>query len=362
MSTELAVDPPSIRFSVSQEAELEEALRRTDRTTDVVTIEKPEDLTLRHDGSNGLGLKLTTWGLYQISRSICVGLYRVLTELTATGDEQAKLVALSMFNQTIRLRFGECLAGQNLLVDRSTGLIEAMVSPRYRFLSNLSLYERAGSSMSSLPGTRFYEATLNGRWFLLRYYQSPAMFETVESRYHAGFHFSNHEGGQASLRAANTVVRAKGMLAVLTPFTRDKHVRHAGLKFDKKLGKLMDTVAQHSWNVGLIKTGVEEASKQKLGLSPTDEKTTHDLMSHLARRGEIHAALAAKIIAGAVVQPHSASKPLPSAAVGREEMAARTTLDLIVAACREGYHCSINLREQVEQLAYGLLTGRCRIK
>lgn len=363
----LALDPPSLKFRREQEAELESTLQTTDRTSDLVPIRELSDVLMRADTTVGKdGWRLTTWGLYQLCRSVCSGLYRVLQELTAVGDIQSKSAAVGILNQVLRLRFQEKLAGQRLLVDRTTGLIEAMVSARYKLFPNLQLYQyvRAAMKEHERPA-KFYEAWLNGRWFMLRYYQPKLFLEYSGHRYFTGFHYSNHEGGHASLHAANMLLRAQERLTLLTPTTRDRHVRHAGKQFGEKLQRLLSRVLNYRFEPYTLESGLKALAQQSLGLGQVNEDAERrrhdDLVTQLNRRG-LQKTLASRILAGALRQSYDEEEATPTLALEGKTLSKRTALDLIGAAGREAKKCSIALREAVERMAFAFVMGKIKLR
>jgi hypothetical protein len=367
MSKLLVVDSPSFKFATKQEADLQATLEQLDRASDSRPLDHVTDVTMRADGVLGCGLRLTSWALYQICQAICPGLNRLLTELTAGSSEETRLAAVGILNQLVRLRFHEKLAGQLLLCDRVAGRIDALVSPKYRFLSNLNLYQQTRAAADALgPTVRLAEAVLNGRWLLVRYYVTPAAFvDGSGDRYHTGFHFSNHEGGRASLRAGNVLLRARGMVGMLTPFTSERHLRHHGRPFLERWQALLQTVLAFPLDTTTLAAGVTTLAALPLGLGSADteseDRRRRELVQQLVRR-DVPRGLAARALAQALVQPHAARGIVSVLSLGRKELAARTVLDLVIAACREARAGSIAVREKVEQMAYACALGRFRLR
>lgn len=363
----LALDPPSHKFKRDEEAALEATLQATDRTSDLVHVRELSDVLMHSDTTLGKDhYRLTTWGLYQLCRSVCSGLYRVLQELTAIGDLPSKAAAVGILNQVLRLRFQEKLAGQRLLVDRTSGMIEAVVSTRYKLFPNLQLYQHVAAAMKEQQHpARFYEAWLNGRWFMLRYYQPKLFLEHAGHRYFTGFHYSNHEGGHASLHAANMLLRQQGRFTLLTPTTRDRHVRHAGKQFGEKLQRLLSRVLNYRFEPATLEAGLKALAQQNLGLGQLSEEAEQrrhdDLSAQLNRRG-LQKTLTNRIIAGALHQSYDEEEATPSLALERDVVATRTALDLVGSAGREAKKCSIALREAVERTAFALVMGKFKLR
>src|ERR1022692_196606 len=174
---QLAVDHQSKRFGPQDESRLREELERFDRAADIISVGSIEDVLLRSNGSIGVqSLRPTCLCLYQLCRSICSGLYQTLLDLTAGGAEETRLTAISIFNQILRLHFSSKVHGQQILCDRVSNTVEAVVGTRYRFLPNLRFFDQVVDAMQRSPfETKFCEASLNGRWLLLRYFRLPSL-------------------------------------------------------------------------------------------------------------------------------------------------------------------------------------------
>lgn len=362
----LTVDSPRRRFGVGGLDKLREALEAVDRASDVAPVTSPEDVTIRGDGRVGHGLRLTNWALYQLCRDVCPGLYRVIAGLQ-DGGEETTLAAIGIFNQLVRLRYRDALADRQMLCDRVAGTVDAVVSSRYKFLPNRALLDAVCASAAKCgKDVRFYEAVLQGRWFMARHYQSPALFEAPDGRYHAGYHFSNQEGGQSSLRGANSVVRSKGLLTFLGLSAGDKYVRHAGRKFGDRLQSLIDKVLGHEVQAEVYRDAVETLRGQSLGLGQRydaqENKRRRQLVGQLKRRSTLPRSLCARIVASAMTQAGDVDEASATHRLSLQEVSSRTVYDLMIAASREGKRCAVATREAAERLAFGLLSGRLRVR
>lgn len=369
MASVLAVEPVSLRFNASQSEGLLAELERFDRSSDVMTIGYLEDVEMAADGSFGSSsLRPTTWCLYQICRAICPGLYQALVELTADGSEDSRLAAVSMFNQVVRLRFVANLHSQRFLCDRASGTVEAMVGSTYCFMPNRQFYEQVNESLLSASSeTRFYEAAIYGRWFMVRYCGVAPLVRTEwdEFSYHEGWHFSNHEGGKASMRATNALVRSRNLLALLLPFGNGRYVRHKGAKMVNRLKSMLGRVISYAWQPETVEANLRRLAMRPLGLGSAteeDEKAKHaKLATKLARMGDMPVSIAARVVANAILHPYNASKPQPSCSLSNNDLAGRTAMDLTMAAAREAKGRDIATRELLEQLAYRLYLGRTKL-
>lgn len=362
----LSINPPRWRYKAVDGESLAAALSAADRTAELSPAGSASDAVMGPDGLLGCGFRFSTWALYQVCRLAGPGLYRCLQSLTAGGDEAGRLAAVDVYNRVIRHRHRERLAGQMWLINRVAGVVEAVVSPTYRFLSNLDLHAAAGSA-AAVAGYRLAEAELTGRWLLVRYYHPKPLFSVFGDAFHAGLHYSNHEGGQASLAGYSTVVRARGLLTLAVEDRTPKvprRLRHAGDGFRRRLSELLSGTLAAPPDGAAVEGFVRVRKEEKLGLGLSREGLEN------ARRGEIVRALsrslpgtlASRILANTILQPHHATEPRPLLAITRSDLQALTSWDLVVSACREARLLPIALRERADRTAFALLSGHLRTR
>lgn len=364
----LAVEPTSVIFSRSDEATLHSKLSRSDLTSDIIDITSVRDVEMSGSGTIGAtNLKPTTWCLYQICKAVCPGLYQALLELTSEDSEDARLAAVSMLNQVIRLRFLDRLYGHRFLCNRDEGTIEAMVGTGYKFLSNLDFYEACKNAMQSVHAeTRFFEAVLHGRWLMLKYYSVVPLVKTEwdNMNYHAGWHFSSHEGGRASLRATNMIVRGAGLFSMLLPFTKSGPISHRHKHISNLLQSMLMHVAGYTWHGSYVHGCLQQVMTRKLGFGLEKEEDElarrKRLVNKLTFSGGVSQSLAARVTANMMLQRYVDKNVRPSYNISREDLAERTVMDLVIAASREAKGRDIASRELLEQLAYKLLVGRIK--
>lgn len=360
----LTAPPVVLKFKGSKEADLLRALERADRTSEVVSIGSVSDLILGPDGTFGNGFKPTAWGLYQLCSNICPGMYRFIDELASLAEDQKAglAAACEIFNRAVRLRFREALCNHVWLLDRQYNTVEAVVSTKYKFLSNLRTYDMIKGALGE-TGMRFQEAELRGRWLLLRFYHPKKLFTVTEQRFFAGLHFSNHEGGQSSLHASATVIRDGGNLAFATRPIRERHV---GESLDRRLQQMLQAVVTYKTEPAALETGVKVLMAQPLNLGqPSEEaedKRRKELVLQLSNKDRLHRSLSTRILAGAITQPHDATEPRLPLAISRNDLKCLTAWDLTISLCREAKALPISGREKAEQLAHALLTGRVKLR
>lgn len=363
----LAVGLERHRFNSAQEDKLIELLERMDRSADVIPITSEEMVRLDADGRIGAGFRLNTWAFSQICSAVCPGLYNMLVELNATGTPEAKAASVSIINQLVRLNFRLKLVNQLFLVDRASQTVEAVVSPDYKLLPNIALYQRFRTMVEGLPfETAFYEAILHGRWVIIRFYRKDALFTHEGTRYFGGYHVSNQEGGRASVHAGLALICERERLSMLTPFSRGDVARHVGRKFEGRIASLLGHLAGQEHQVEVLQAGVAALHEQTLGLGNKDERLDAARKRELARRLNVKShvgvpvPLIKRAIQNAIHQPFGASQPKSRLAINRQDLLTRTVWDLVVAVCREAKKQSIATREALEQLALAILMGRVK--
>jgi hypothetical protein len=200
---------------------------------------------------------------------------------------------------------------------------------------------------------------------LLRFYDSKVLFEEPDSKFHLGYHASNHEGGLASIHVANLLLRANGIHAMLDKRIGGNRLRHLGSNVNKKVGALLDSLVADKFDTSAMQQGIQKLKVSMLGLGSKDpdlearrQKTlVNTLCYHGVPRG-----LAARVVAGAMTRPHQASEPKPVLGLSQSELAKRTMYDLIVSACREAKKCSIATREDLESTVLSLVLGKAVMK
>lgn len=185
MAKELSIEPPALRFTHSQEDELHKTLGELDKHSVFHTIGSAQDVTFDADGCVGPdGFRLTRWALFQLCQVVCPGLYGLVAELSGVHREleQAREdfsfeESLDILNRIIRRRFDTRLCGKLFLKNLEAKTIDGVLGARYQWLSNLELFSRTRLLMDRLePPHPFLEASLYGRWLMLRYVSPTVLF------------------------------------------------------------------------------------------------------------------------------------------------------------------------------------------
>lgn len=258
----IAVPPTCIRFSDVKGSpglpELTERLEAQD-STEPVEIRQPEDVFLSSEGRVQRVFQFTTIGLSQLCSSLAPGLAHYVADVaglrareTDRGSPElfSPMTAIKAVNAAIRLRFHDRLMGHGLIVDGRNRRVEGVVGPRYRFFSNLELLGVCNEFVARLdPPARFYEAALAGRRLLLRYKSPRPLFslDTPHDRkepFYQGWHFSNSEIGDCSVRTAFVLVRQWARAMAIRHTGRVVHIK--GDNFGPKLDVLFREFRQIS--------------------------------------------------------------------------------------------------------------------
>ncbi len=250
----IAVPPKCYRFSEQEEGksavDLERILRAQD-ATEPVEINKLKDVMLDSSGRVQRRFRFTTIGLSQLCSALAPGLAQLVSNVSglrrkATEADEWKVydpaLAIHQINDLIRLRFKERLEGHGLIMDRRNLSVEGVVGPRYKFLSNLELFEQTREfvrEQESLP--RFFEATLEGRRVVLRYRDTKRLFSLPAAKgrrepFYRGWHFSNSEIGDCSIRTGMLIIRQWRRTSSLLDIGRLVHLK--GGEFGPKIGEL----------------------------------------------------------------------------------------------------------------------------
>ena len=352
----IAVNPPRLVFKRSQEKDLLLSLHSIDRMSDVIPAREVLGAGMNSVGEIG-GLKMTVWSLYQVCNVVCPGLFKTVRGL-ATGDTNAELAAIAIFNQALRLRVDR-LAEHRFLCNRETKTIDAMVGSRYKFYKNLHFYQRV---KDSLPPCRFGGATISGRWLSMRFYHPETVAETADGKYFPGFHMANHEGGQASITVSNILLRFPGQLGFLSQIRYDK-VPHVGREVANKFARRMARVLDHQWDSVKLLDQIAQAQAAKLGLGSYREileKRRRRNICWILQKTGLTKSLAMATLSSAIVQPCGEKTPLPLVSIGNADLRERTAYDLAVAVSRCGQGCHLHVRELAERAAFNILTGNVR--
>jgi hypothetical protein len=365
---------------MSQEDAFVAELQDLDRHSIMWQMTKPEDIELNAQAEIGpQKFRLTTLALYQLCQNVCPGLYGFVRELSgvhrrideARGD-YSFAESIDIINRVVRRRFDSRLHGKVLLRNTKYNTIDGVLSPGYKWLSNLRLYEMTKEAMKQCsPEPVFWEAQLSGRWLLLRFcntqpyfqFETPglnvggmAQIPAMMERFYIGYHFSNDELGRAMVRGAPFILRKNGHTAALASLDLKGRVRHVGASFEERLSQLLAKTTEPLRGTDAYINSMVGLLNRKLGLGhklQREETKARQKLAEKLSKKELPVTVTRKIIASLCANP---SIMAPDVTDFRNTD--RTAFDLYVAMGREAKNLPIRLRESVEQLAYELLLNR----
>ena len=379
MSLEIAVEPVSRRFNVkrneSAEESFQKALADDFAATETVYVGRPRDVMLNSRAEVLGRYKLTTSALSQLCSRLAPGASQLVSDvsgLRSSGDGKQLDVSLGIriVNDLIRLRF-EQVDGFGLIIDRERATVEGLVGRKYQFFPNKELYDRVNQFLDESDiSTSFCEAVLAGRRMLLRYCNNDPLFEIPHEKrtnepFFGGYHFDNSESGHCSVRASTMVVRQWCDNKAIGSFLEGGKMSHVrGKKFEIRLQALFDKVSRKVEEITNLKDNVLFLMDQNLGLGGSEQ--SHEfrvggLVKQLNRKG------LTKEFSGVVINRLLTFGSYRSDAIqqGRRPYdlyETRNSYDLFNALTHEAKSRPIDIREQVEQLAYQMLLRQFEIK
>jgi hypothetical protein len=374
MDTKLFVEPTPKRFPTSKEADFRSALAQSASSSVFAPIQDARDVLLSPDGSNRDGYRFTSQALFQLCHTVCPGLYRLILELSGVhrGDGEpsgdfSQTEAIQTLNKIVTRRCVTRLSGKQLLRDTKSKLIEGLVGSTYQRLTNLELYQR---TREAIPEADFYEACLVGRSAMFRLYKPKDAFAGVSGYisspdvFYRGFHFSNNEVGKGAVKAAPFIMRAGGRTCAMAKSVTGSSLRHQGDTFAIKLAKLIESTSREENVPAYYRERISWLRRENLGLGLQDndaEEARRQDLVHFLTRNRMRTTLAVRVVASMLGQGSYDEEKTPLTQVTRETLRERDEYDLFNAIGREAKRTTIAVREQAEQVAYALLTGKIRV-
>jgi hypothetical protein len=364
----IAMDPTSHVFGNKHEALLRQQLAAVEKGTILGPVAGREILQLKPDGTTlAGGWHYTTMALNQVCQTLSPGLAHLVFDLSGKyrRPQQPRVefsleAAVDVFNRALKLRYARVQMRQ--LVRFGPGkLLDGIVGPKYRYLSNSGFYDRVGEAVGK--EAKFHEALLYGRYLVLRYVLPKTRFvlqigPVVES-FVLGYHFVNSEVGEGSVRGAALLVREYSGDTCIGPFSG--RVKHQGRDFEEKLARLMLTIGGRVEATDYYLTRVRKLADNTLGLgtnSKAEEKIRKRIVATLVKYG-LQQSIAERVLTTAVVAGSGEDRGDPLY-IDRQRLvlARRTPYDVFTALMGEARNLSVNAREAVEQTAFALLTGK----
>jgi hypothetical protein len=370
---ELSISPVTTRYGMHQEDQLVKQLEDLDRHSSMIEVAAPQDVLLDPKGRVSYGslkFRYTHLALSQLCNHLGGNIFGFIRELSGahrTIDEERSDYsfdeALNLLNKIINLRFTTRLAGKKLLRNVSTLTIDGIMGGHYQWLPNIRMYEltKAAATDHHL-GPEFYESVLYGRWLLMRYachkpyFSFPVIGRDAPDRFYAGFHFSNDEVGQASIRGAAMLLRQKGRTSSITEFKPTERIKHLGDTLEAKVTAMIGDAFKRLEEPEVYAEKLQKLSNVSLGLNHKDVKADLKVRDNIVRRllrKEMPKDLARKFVDSAMGQGSYDDHKVDAL----DNPGDRTVYDLYNSIGREARSLSVRHREAAEQIAYSLMMG-----
>lgn len=364
-------------------AALEKRLRAMN-ATEPVTIRRPTDVLLNANGLVQKKYRFSSTGLSQLCSALAPGLAMAINDIAGLRkSEDSDTVydpykAIQIINALIKLRFRQRLRTHGLIIDRGSNRVEGLVGPRYKFFSNLELFQRCQQFAAELdPPAEFFAATVAGRRVILRYSDPHRLFavDTPHGNrepFYRGWHFSNSEIGDCSVRAGMLIIRRWRGTASLLETGKVVHVR--GGRFGPKFSRLLDTLQRHA-SRELEETDyavqVTNLMEQHLGLggSPVNHAKQVEKLAGKLAKGALFKKTAKQIIHQAIAQgsyrqdrieingmPYDMLHSTLTSAIAN-----RSAYDLYNSLTHVAKSLQPEQQEAAEKLAYKILMERHRL-
>jgi hypothetical protein len=371
----LFVQPEFRRFGTGQEKELIEALAESKAKTRVEPIHSLSLVTLDNQGFLPHGYRFSQLAFRQLCAFACRGLQNTLLDLSGvfrTPDQPISdfsySLAIRMFNEVIGLRArNRVLNRLSAIRDVKAKVIDGILGPRTVYVENGDLFDWARSSLSTArPPVRLLEAELAGRRMALKYVADEVVGEVpapsrIVDVFQPGFYFSNSSSAGESVRGGVMLYRLYDSSSACGALRSAGKVRHTSKDFRRNVTNMFKRAFMHYERLAKAGDWLNRLRGQNLGLSAKDDQRAEraeSISRLLYKTGRITKEISDQIVATAMhFGSYNYQTRLPTY-VGKGSVASRTVFDLYTAAMHVAVELPVQLREDVEQVAYRLLTGR----
>ena len=370
--------PENQRFS--EKGPLEQRLMELDEKTFVRPPASPDEITLDSSGRTELGgYRYAAVAFDTVSRILAPGLSTLIPNIAGMNVRSGRIheeisfaEAIEIFNMIVRLRFYADLSTHQLVINEKDNYIEGLLGPKTRYLENSTLLQIVDDMLSSVTdrNIQFHSAQLAGRRLLLRYRNvepvtsiGPCNGQSHEV--HRGYHFSNSESGDASIRAAPMYLCLPTEAVSLGKFAKTKtRMLHTGKDFRSRLNRLLASVIDLGVDPDTVSRKLLLLRERTLDLDPLDvvnfESQVSDLVDQVSRYGTLTESLAQKIVDNAV---YTGAFPVDDAEyrmVRNKQIAGRTSYDVYHAIGMEARKLPIRHQETAEQSAFEYLMAAAK--
>ena len=282
-------------------------------------------------------------------------------------EHQAFPEALGVFNSVARARFEAELAQCQFVFNEGEKLIEGVLGPKTKYLDNSLFFQLVDETLVASFGNEvsFYCAQVAGRRLLLRYHKTDPLctVEAASGSSHSiyrGYHFSNSESGDASVRAAPLYVNPENGNACLGSFARAKtRVIHAGREFRARLNSLLSAAVTVGGRDDEVLARLQVLQSRSLNLPAPAHEDFEDKISELieivSNYGTITNSFSQKIIQHAVYTGAFPDSDAQYRALRDSQITRRNEYDVYCAVTAEAKKLPIRQRESAEQAAFDYL-------
>lgn len=374
----LVSQPTYLRFDIATDPEaesrLKELLQAYSKNTLVIILTRPEDAYLNSDALLQGRFSLSQSAFASLCSRLLPGLAQAAHNLAGSrlSDEQLSVskthslpMAVDWINSLITLRFLR-IRNYSLIVDTEKQIVEGFVGRKYAYLPNLDLYQKATDFVSAAKRkSKFCEAVLSGRRLMLRYKDVKPLFTItkkagIEEPFYSGFHFSNSESGDCSIKASSVLIRDWGNTKAVSDFADGSKIAHVkGKQFENRFTELLERLRFKSDDIVKHKANIQRLMATSLNLGGTAER--HEKSVRAIERKLLSKGLPADFVQGvvkhALVNGSYKNDTVTSKQEPMEVFAKRTLFDLYNAIGHRAKFLVVDDQELAEQIAYKLLTN-----
>lgn len=380
-SDTLAVHVEGKLFSSKEYSKLTEFLSELDRSTDAVMIDDDSQLALSRRGTTVGGDKLSWLALRQISKTLSSGLAMSLSDLLGyrrlmddmdnplkhkadPDDDFTVGEAAALYNLALKKRFGR-LFGFQAIRNSQTKVIEAVVSNRYRRISNSEFLSGVEGIIESLDlKFDFRSASVYDRKISLTY----TIKDFEGSDLTPGLLISNSEIGDAAIKATLILIDSTDSI-MSAPYGKLGRVSHSGRDLLGKLSQLVTGVssrlANQTFTVDGLNKKIAENRGKFLGFKGEgeDDARFKALVEFLTERAGMTYAMSRKCLAKTLAGPDldnnsfsmlERSKVWPNKSV-------MCLVEVIMKECRDQFLTNFFSKERFERIAWALFFNKLPI-
>jgi hypothetical protein len=381
MRNSIAVDHEFNIFNDKQYGRFMSYLENVVNNTATFTIDSINQLLLDSEFKTVSGKSRLTWtALRQCCNYLSKSFYRVISDLCGRGVSSKPDLSLysdkdasAVFNIMVKRKLTRSLKNKRVLKNNATNTVEAILTPKYRRLSNYAFMRRVDEAMKKIGSDySFLQATVSGRKMQARFiFKDPLNIDSLEIDnallpIRAGVLFTNSEYGDSAVKL--TLFLMFGAIGTTTvPYSASCSLDHKGKNFNSKLNELL--VALETNRKELDETHIENMlnrlQNSNLGLSGLAEADALWLKTINKKlvSNNINANIADKVLKRTLFSIVEDGELVLGRVDKTRSWPNKTSLDMFVAMLTEGAQSVKNMtaRDNIEQSSFKLLSGKLRI-